>query len=308
MPPSTLDTQIRLAAFNWLARQNADPERLLSWQALRAGFEFGGRSIPLISQRGIWKPAIIPEVPLSITTSPGNPYKDELTDDGFLIYHYCGSDPNHRDNKGLRKAFEQRTPLVYLHGVLKGRYLAAWPVYVVEDDPPHRRVVIAFDEQPAVGSIPQIFSVDWTRGSDAETIRRRYATRSVRQRLHQRTFRERVLEAYRHTCALCRLRHDQLLDAAHIVPDSDDRGVARVSNGLALCKLHHAAFDNYFIGIRPDHIVEVRPDVLEESDGPMLLHGLKEMHHRRISVPRAEQYRPDSRLLEIRYEKFRKVG
>ena len=42
-------------------------------------------------------------------------------------------------------------------------------------------------------------------------------------------------------CALCRLRHQELLDAAHITPDSEAEGEPLVSNGVVLCKLHHAA-------------------------------------------------------------------
>src|SRR5690606_12988074 len=71
-------------------------------------------------------------------------------------------------------------------------------------------------------------------------IRRSYVTTTVRQRIHQRAFRERVLRAYQEQCALCRLRHEQLLDAAHIIPDKEPEGRATVTNGLALCKFHHA--------------------------------------------------------------------
>ena len=50
-----------------------------------------------------------------------------------------------------------------------------------------------------------------------------------------------MLEAYQSQCAFCRLRRAELLDAAHIIPDSHPLGEPRVSNGLALCKIHHAA-------------------------------------------------------------------
>jgi hypothetical protein len=59
-----------------------------------------------------------------------------------------------------------------------------------------------------------------------------------------------VLRAYRDCCAVCRLRHEELLDAAHILPDGHPRGEPVVRNGLALCKLHHAAFDRHILGIR----------------------------------------------------------
>jgi putative restriction endonuclease len=76
-----------------------------------------------------------------------------------------------------------------------------------------------------------------------------------------------VLAAYREHCAICRLRHKELLEAAHIVADRDPEGEPHVSNGLALCKLHHAAFDRHIIGVRPDYVVEVRLDILEEVIG-----------------------------------------
>jgi len=101
----------------------------------------------------------------------------------------------------------------------------------------------------------------------ALTARRQYVTAVVRQRVHQRGFRRRVLRAYQQCCAICRLRHDELLEAAHILPDGHPLGEPVIPNGLALCKLHHAAFDRYLIGVTPDLEVTVRLDVLEDSAG-----------------------------------------
>src|SRR5439155_9126531 len=56
------------------------------------------------------------------------------------------------------------------------------------------------------------------------------------------------------------------------------RGLLVVPNGLALCALHHAAFDRNVLAVRPDLRVEVRLDVVEEEDGPMLEHGLQGFH------------------------------
>ena len=134
--------------------------------------------------------------------------------------------------------------------------------------------------------------------------RRAYITMTVRHRLHQEAFREMVLDAYREQCALCRLRHRELLEAAHIVPDTEELGIPTVTNGLALCKLHHAAFDRYFLGIRPDYTIHVRQDILDENDGPMLTHGLKGMNNRKIIAPGSVKKRPDRERLEIRYQRF----
>jgi len=54
------------------------------------------------------------------------------------------------------------------------------------------------------------------------------------------------------------------------LPDGHPRGEPIVPNGLALCKLHHAAFDRHILGVRPDLVVEVRLDILREVDGPMV--------------------------------------
>ncbi len=138
--------------------------------------------------------------------------------------------------------------------------------------------------------------------------RRAYITTTLKRRLHQQAFRDRVLRAYRRQCALCRLRHEELLDAAHIIGDTEEGGDPVVPNGLALCKLHHAAFDRYFLGIRPDHVIEIRQDVLSEEDGPMLMHGLKGMHLQRIVLPGSRRDHPDPDRLAVRYQRFRQAG
>ena len=79
-------------------------------------------------------------------------------------------------------------------------------------------------------------------------------------------------------------------------------------NGLALCSIHHRAFDANFLGIRPDLVIEVRPDILREIDGPMLRHGLQEMAGRRLTTPRARILQPDPSRLEERYAEFRAAG
>jgi putative restriction endonuclease len=43
-----------------------------------------------------------------------------------------------------------------------------------------------------------------------------------------------------------------------------------VSNGLALTKIHHAAFDAHLIGVDPDFCIHVSDRLLEIHDGPFL--------------------------------------
>jgi putative restriction endonuclease len=228
-----------------------------------------------------------------------------------LRYAYRGTDPQHADNAGLRRAIGLRVPLIYFHGVLPGKYLAAWPVFMVGDDPKALRFTVALDDASHMrDDLAKV--VDGLSVADSETgadARRVYITATFKARLHQRAFRERVLLAYQSQCALCRLRHAELLDAAHIIPDVEEEGGEPViPNGLSLCKLHHAAYDKQFLTVRPDYIIEVRRSLLTEEDGPMLLHGLKAMHGQRIVLPHALKQRPDPQRLERRYRLFRQAG
>jgi putative restriction endonuclease len=297
---SQQDIRIRQRAFDWLAEQTEQYGELLPRTLLAAGFHYEDNQIRLVGPQGIFKPQAM-RLPLSITTAPTGPYKDSFSGD-LLLYKYRGTDPHHRDNEGLRQAMLECVPLVYLHGIVQGKYVAAWPVFVVADNPIGLTFSVAVDDAAANG-LPDRIS-EATAVSPQDEGRRAWVTREFRQRLHQQGFREKVLRAYRQQCALCRLRHVELLDAAHIIPDAEADGEPIVSNGLALCKLHHAAYDRHFVGIRPDYLVEVRQDILEESDGPMLLHGLQGMHGQRIQLPRTVEWQPDPERLARRYARF----
>jgi len=296
------DTQIRLAAFKWLAEQVKFHGDVLPREILRKGFIFNETRVPLISPQGIFKPRIM-DYPLTITTSPNSPYDDTLSPGGFLGYRYRGKDPHHRDNVGLRQVFEQSRPLIYLKGIVPGRYLAVWPVFIVGDNPHHLTFDVALDDMAVVSMQEPIQMV-----AEETILRRRFLTTQVRQRMHQRTFRERVIEAYQSQCAFCRLRHRELLDAAHIIPDAEEAGDPVVTNGLALCKLHHAAFDQLLLGVTPDYEIVVREDILIERDGPMLQHGLKELHRGRLLLPHQQVDWPDRDALAWRYERFRNAA
>ena len=78
-----------------------------------------------------------------------------------------------------------------------------------------------------------------------------------------------------------------------------------VPNGLALCKIHHAAYDVNLIGVRPDLVVDVAPRIRDEVDGPMLFHGLQEMARTQLLVPHQRAAQPDPERLAYRYEQFR---
>jgi putative restriction endonuclease len=135
-----VDARVRTAAFAFLTEQTSLHGDTLPRILLTKGFIFEDQRVPLLGPQGIFKPAVLPELPLSITTAPivegrDRPYADEFSSGGLLIYRYRGTDPQHRDNVALRVAGQRAVPLIYFFGLVPGEYLAVWPVFVVGDDP-----------------------------------------------------------------------------------------------------------------------------------------------------------------------------
>ncbi len=290
------DLQIRLAAMQQLDRFREKNGEIISFKILKTGFLFKGKKIHYLSPQGIFKPKYS-KYPLTITSVYDGPYNDSIDND-FLSYKYRGFDKsyiNHVDNVGLRKCMEKQLPLIYLHGVEKGQYVPIYPVYIVGDNPDLLEFKAVVDELKSLNT-------DRVEDFDFESGRRRYITRSTKIRLHQSGFRARIMKAYKETCAFCKLKHVRLLDAAHIVPDSDE-GANEIQNGMALCKIHHSAYDLNVIGVDPDYIIHVRKDILEEIDGPMLKYGIQELHQNKIFTPRGNK-KPKKEYLDYRYARF----
>lgn len=299
---------LRHAAITWLEQRSFDRQIPLTRDDI-AEFRWEGGPFRLIpSMQGIWKPRGF-EATLSIVTTyraPGQkrPYEDEVGADGLIRYKWRGDNPQHAENVGLRRAMQLRLPIIWFIGIggKPPEYQVVAPVYLLAEEPEHQQFVMApvADEDFAVEEFDEGLAVPALK---------RYLMRQTKVRLHQPVFRSTVLLAYENHCAVCNLAHPELLDAAHIVGDNHELGTPTVGNGMALCKIHHAAFDRRFLGIRPTArvpVVEIRQDLLDEVDGPMLRHGLQDLHGKPLMmVPKARRDRPDNEKLAWAYERFR---
>lgn len=289
---------VRAAAMRFLDGRGEDA--LVGYRDV-AGFSFAGQRLALMDYtRGIRKPAGLGAA-LSIRTvftapdrSP--PYADQEGLDGLQRYKMRGEDPRHPENRALREAMRAGLDMIWFVGVESGTYLPIYPVRLVAEETEQLQFVVALGhEQRHLLGVAQ---------TEPEEDVRRWAEQTTRRRLHQPMFRARVLAAYQSRCAMCRLRHAGLLDASHILEDRHELGQPVVPNGLALCKIHHAAFDQDIIGIRPDLVIAVREDILIEVDGPMLRHGIQELAGHPLDVPGQRVARPSEDRLEIRYQHF----
>jgi hypothetical protein len=111
-----------------------------------------------------------------------------------------GKDPDVADNRWLREAMENRVPIVYFLGIAPGRYQAMLPAFISGWDATTLKARVAFGVTDHNALAPP-----------ATALERRYALRTVKQRLHQASFREAVIAAYNGRCALSGLPESVLL-------------------------------------------------------------------------------------------------
>ena len=305
MNSDVTDTLMRVAAFGQVLRLS-EIQNNITRAELRRGFTYEGERIPLVNpQRGIFKPRQMRYL-LSITTvypSPGKPvwYDDQLQVHSQIFesreavdYAFMGKNPNAADNRWLREAFENRVPVIYFLGVAPGLYQAIIPTYISGWDANALKARIVFGIQDQADYV-----------APESVNERRYALQTVKQRLHQASFREAVITAYNGRCALSGLPEQRLLDAAHIISDKDEQlGQPVVPNGLPLSKIHHAAFDAHLIGIDPDYRLHVSERLLDLHDG-LMLEALKQLDGGVLHLPARVKDYPDQDRLARRYEQFR---
>jgi len=130
---------------------------------------------------------------------------------------------------------------------------------------------------------------------------RRYDLVETMRAYRDARFRPAVLRAYHHTCTVCGCAL-KLVDAAHIVPISHPHSTDEVTNGLALCRLHHAAYDNALLGVRSDFRVITNPDIEKRLGDLHLDMGLAQFKDglpERITLPSHPEVRPSPQNLII---------
>ncbi len=305
------ELELREAAFAHCAELRRVWGDSVPAKVLWPGFPFRGGRVRLYSVQGIHKPKQ-GEFPLTLLTTLASPYHDELSQDQTSIrYDYS---PRDYLNDGVKRASELGLAFVYQVQVKPKpdpEYLLVSPVFVDGwDDRTRTFFLSALPE--SVADLPPEPELVADAAHSLPEHEKRTALRLVEQRLGQAGFRKEVLAAQRNRCTVCELRARPLVDAAHVVPHADPRGTNEVRNGLALCALHHRAFDTDVLRIDPDAVVHVdeerlakfaalAPDALRRRD-PAAVHQLLDHHGRPLRLPKDPRKRPDPELLRLRWE------
>ncbi len=287
---STASAALRSAIFAELALTTpsgelADRESLLT-------FQIGGESIPLIDySRGIRNPRQL-DTTLSIVSSADGPYSDTSIDRGIWRYDFRSGGAG-GDNTKLIAANTHDTPVILFRKLKPNVYQAIYPVRIAYVNREEAHVLVSLDGLESVAT-----------SASPSAVEREWASYIAERRVHQPAFRAMVLRAYATQCAVCHFRHAELLDAAHIIGDKHEYGDAQVTNGMAMCKIHHAAYDRNFLGIDANYSIHINQGLLDEKDGPMLQYGLQAMHGGTLVLPTTRSERPDRDRLDTRFAEF----
>jgi putative restriction endonuclease len=279
------DHELREAALAHCAALRAAWGDAVPARVLRK-FAFKGQEINLYSQQGIFKPKEMSNTALSLRTSLGSRYADEVHQDGdTILYDFA---PKDFQNNWVKHASEAMLPLIYLVQVTakpSPEYMVIFPVFVTDWNDRARTFRVSYEPMQA--------SED--RTGEAVPITQRYGLRLYRARLHQAHFRREVLSAYQNRCSVCELRVRPLLDGAHIVADADG-GEPIVQNGLAMCANHHRAFDRKILRVRADYTIEVDRDQIRAKDQAAKV-ALLDHHGRKLTLPTRRELWPSPERL-----------
>lgn len=304
----TTDSDIIFSAFQRIQELELIYYDAIPWKAIQQGIEYSGRKVLLANlAKGIFKPIAMKRGPLSIkTTMPRgnnvNIYDDQMRDEGFYQYSLERGDPYGERNVLLWQALEDNAPFIYFYAVAPAIYKALWPCFVRNIHPE-----LGYAEIIVGSSLPDK-TTQSARPIVPSEIESRYMVRETKIRLHQASFREAVLSAYNNKCAITGLPTPKLLEAAHIIPDQLIGDKQTVSNGIALSRLHHKAYDANLIGIDPDYKVHISDELNITNGGPLLKNGILDFNGKSLNIPKHEEMSPNRDYLARRFESYNRYN
>jgi putative restriction endonuclease len=102
---------------------------------------------------------------------------------------------------------------------------------------------------------------------------RKYAMLSTKRAIRALDFSRRVLGAYEHKFAICGMQL-RMVDSAHILPVADPNSTDQTANGVALCTLHHRAYDRGLVTFDSKFRVHINKAMVEILVGDDRADGL----------------------------------
>lgn len=137
---------------------------------------------------------------------------------------------------------------------------------------------------------------------------KKFVKTTMETAIRTRGFRQAVIDAYDYKCSVCKMKiyaPDSLsweVEAAHIVPHSF-LGRDDIWNGLALCHLHHWAFDVGWFTLQDDYTISVSSKVLSLPLEFGILGGYEFIRsmsdrHEKIYLPSRSELHPHQNAIQ----------
>lgn len=108
-------------------------------------------------------------------------------------------------------------------------------------------------------------------------------------------FRKKVYDAYDNKCAMCGIQLE-LVEAAHIVPHSHEKGTDEIDNGICLCSLHHTAYDKSLIYFNIELEILINESKMEYLEKVGLDSGIRKfekLSFEKIVLPKNQIHHPN---------------
>jgi len=138
------------------------------------------------------------------------------------------------------------------------------------------------------------------QSEEAPSLTEKSSFTTAKRRGRDYAFRKEVKENYKNRCAVCRKRRitslgDPEVESCHIYPKKEN-GKDDPRNGIALCKLHHWAFENVWFSINDHCSIVVEDRTRSHSD----YQEIARFENRKIMLP--SNYKPHPLYLQAHRE------
>ncbi len=158
--------------------------------------------------------------------------------------------------------------------------------------------------------LEKVSSLEPITDEDLSTLpaERRRLVHTISRVSRAANFREKVLNAYGHRCAVTRMQL-RLVEAAHILPVAASGSTDQIRNGLALSPTYHRAFDRGLIFVDTQHVMRINPAKSAQLEKLNLAAGLAHFkaHLGRIHLPADRSLWPHPSFIR-KANKLRGIG
>lgn len=294
---------VQLRVYIWNVRPGGGPpgtrpdEEYRIQKMVREPLELGGGRLTLLigwyepdDVFAAWDPAAHVSARYSASIQVRAPYIAEAHLRGMAIQHRDQPSENIVVfNANLLSAYLEQAPVIH------GRQFSEEYLTFPELD---TRLI---EENELQGSASQIRPRSNRVPKTGVSQERRRVLNTLTRWWRSTTFPRTVTWAYDYRCAACGIALN-LVEAAHIVPITDPKAIEHPSNGLALCPLHHDAYDDGIFGVAEDFKIISNPTKINDLKNRNLEGGLDVFLNitpigEAIRLPDYEPYRPDPHLL-----------